>query len=73
MEVLGVVGKVLRIRVLATLRVGTVIAMVWIVVVIHVTIKIMRAVKPWPGSDEDAAAEPLRTIVPVGGALVRRG
>ena len=58
---------------LAALRIGPVIAMVRIVVVINMAVKIVRPMKPGSGSDEDAAAEPLRAVITVRGALIRGG
>lgn len=72
MEVLCMVSEPVRIGVFAVGRIRTVIAMMWIVVVIDVTVEVVRAVEPWSGSNKDAAAEPLRAIVAIRCALVRR-
>lgn len=48
------------------------IALAIVEVMIDVSIEMFRPVKPWSGSDEHAACEPLRAIVPIGGAVVRR-
>jgi hypothetical protein len=48
------------------------IAMLWIKAVINMAIEVVRAVKPWAGSDEDASGEPLGSVVPIWSAVVRR-
>lgn len=54
----------------STLRIWTNVAVMWIEAVINVTTKIAWAVEPGATSDEDTAAEPLRPVVPVWGAVV---
>lgn len=49
---------------------GTVIAVVGIVAAIYVSVKMLSAVVPGAGSDEDATREPVWPIVTVGGAVV---
>jgi hypothetical protein len=56
----------------ATGRVRAVIAMLRVIVVIYVTVEVITTMKPRTGPDEDAGAEPLRTIVAVGSAVVGR-
>jgi hypothetical protein len=51
-------------------RKWTTVAVMRIEAVINVTIKAVVAVEPGAGSDEDAAGEPLGSIVPVWGAIV---
>jgi hypothetical protein len=72
MKILRMVSEALRIGVFAMCRIGTVVAVMWIVVVIYVAVEIVLAVEPWAGSDENAATEPLGAIVAIGGALIRR-
>jgi hypothetical protein len=55
----------------STFRIWTNIAVMWIEAVINMTTKIAGAVEPGAGSNEDTAAEPLRPVVPVWGAVVR--
>ena len=55
---------------LSTLRLWTNVAVMWIEAVINVTAKVVGAVKPGAGSDEDSSAEPLGPVVPVWGAVV---
>jgi predicted nucleic acid-binding protein len=55
----------------AALRMRSAVAVMRIETVVNVTMKIVRAVEPWPGSDEHAAVEPLRPIVSIWGAVVR--
>jgi hypothetical protein len=47
--------------------------MLRVIVVIYVTVEVITTMKPRTGPDEDAGAEPLRTIVAVGSAVVGRG
>src|SRR6266567_2121017 len=48
----------------------TVIAVMWIKVVIHVAEEAMCAMEPRTGSEKDAPVEPLRPVIPVRGAAV---
>jgi hypothetical protein len=57
---------------ISMLRKRTVVTIMWIEAVIHVTVEAMWAMEPRAGADKNTAAEPLRTIVPVGGAAVWR-
>jgi hypothetical protein len=57
-------------RLVSTLRMWTGIAVIWIEAVINVALKIVGAVEPRAGSDEQAAAEPLGPVVSVGRAVV---
>jgi len=54
----------------STSRKWTTVAVMWIEAVINVTAKVVGAVKPGAGSDEDSSAEPLGPVVPVWGAVV---
>jgi hypothetical protein len=54
------------------LREWTAIAVMWIKAVIYVAVEASRAMKPRAGSNKDTAGEPLRPIVSIGGAAVRR-
>lgn len=49
---------------------GTSVAMIHVIAVVYVTVEASRAVEPRTGSNEDAAAKPLRTIVSVRGASI---
>jgi hypothetical protein len=55
----------------STIRMWTSVALMRIEAVINVAVEVVRTVEPRAGSDEHAAAEPLRPIVSVGGAIVR--
>jgi hypothetical protein len=52
--------------VIATVRYRTSITTVDIEMVIYMAAKVIRAVKPRTGTDEDSAGEPFRTVVAVG-------
>src|SRR5258707_12179863 len=56
----------------STSRKWTPVAVMWIEAVINVAAEVVSAVEPGAGSDEDAAGKPLRSIVPVWGAVVCR-
>jgi hypothetical protein len=49
------------------------ISVIGVEVVIDVAVEVARAMEPRAGSDEDAAVEPLRAIVPIRGAAVGSG
>jgi hypothetical protein len=51
----------------------TMVAMVGMEVIVYVAAEVGGAMKPWAGTDEDAAGEPLGAVVAVGSALVGRG
>jgi hypothetical protein len=57
----------------ATIGKFTMVAMVGMEVIVHVAAEVGGSMKPWAGTDEDAAGEPLGAIVAVGSALVGRG
>jgi len=52
--------------VISTVRYRASIATVNIEMVIYMTVKVSRAVKPRASTDEDTAGEPFRTVVAVG-------
>jgi len=54
----------------STCRKWTTVAVMWVEAVINVAVEVVGAVEPRAGSDEDAAAEPLGAVVPVGGTIV---
>src|SRR5882757_3998331 len=56
----------------STSRKWTTVAVMWIEAVINIAAEAVSAVEPGAGSDEDAAGEPLGSIVPVWGAVVGR-
>jgi hypothetical protein len=58
--------------VVSTFRMWTSVTVMWVEAVINVAVKVARTMKPGAGSDEHSAAEPLRPIVAVRGAIVRR-
>jgi hypothetical protein len=55
---------------LSTLRMGTLVAVMWIETVINVALEVVGAVEPGASSDEHAAVEPLGPVVPVWRAVV---
>ena len=59
-------------RPVSTFRMRTSVAMMWIEAVIHMAIKVLGAAEPRAGSDENAATEPLRPVVPVWATVIRR-
>src|SRR5260370_31783224 len=58
---------------ISTRRMWTLVAAMWIEAVINVAAEVVGAVEPRAGSDEHAVVEPLGPVVPVWGAVVRRG
>ena len=58
-------------RLVSTFGMRTGIAMVRIEAVINMAVKFAWTVEPWAGSDENAAVEPLRSVVSVWRAVVR--
>ena len=54
----------------STVRMWTMVAVMWIETVINVAVEVVGAVEPRAASDEHAAAEPLGPIVPVWRAAV---
>jgi hypothetical protein len=73
MEVFHVLRMKISARGFSTGGVWSVIAMLRVVVIVYVTVEVIWAVKPRTRPDEDTAAEPLRAVVAVGSAVVRRG
>jgi hypothetical protein len=59
-------------RVLAASWEAAVIALAVVEMVIHMAVKMPAPMKPRPRADKDTAGEPLRSVVPVRCALVRR-
>jgi hypothetical protein len=57
--------------VVATVRKRTMITMAWVEAVIDVAIETARAMEPGAGTDEHPIHEPVRTVVAVGGAIIR--
>lgn len=57
---------------LASRRHRTAIALPVIESMIDVPVEVVRSVIPRPGADENAARKPLRTVISVRGAVVRR-
>jgi hypothetical protein len=54
----------------STLRMWTLVAVMWIETVINVAVEIVGAVEPGASSDEHATVEPLGPVVPVWRAVV---
>ena len=55
-----------------TLRNRSMVAVSRIVAVVHVTIEMVMTVEPGTCTDEDSARKPVRAVVPVGSAVIRR-
>jgi hypothetical protein len=55
----------------STPRKWTMVAVLWIEVIVNVTMEVGATVEPGAGSDEDASAEPLWPVVSVWSAVVR--
>jgi len=54
----------------STVRMWTMVAVMWIETVIHVAVEVVSTVEPRAGSNEHAAVEPLGPVVPVWRAAV---
>jgi hypothetical protein len=52
-------------------RQRSIVSVVRIKAVVHVTIKAARSVKPWAGSDKYSTDEPVWAVVAIGSAIVR--
>ena len=50
----------------------TVIAVMWIEMIVHMAMESMRAMEPWAGSNEDPIHKPRRSIISVRGAVIGR-
>jgi len=56
----------------AALRITPAIALAIVEVMVNVAVEVLRSVEPTAGPDEDSAVEPLRAIVAIRSAIVRR-
>ena len=56
---------------ISTLRMWTNVAVMWVEAVINVAEEVVGAVEPRASSEEHAAVEPLGSVVPIWGAVVR--
>jgi hypothetical protein len=59
-------------RPVAVMRVFAMVAVFRMVVVVNIAMEVPGAVKPWSGTDKDAASKPLGAVVAVGSAVIRR-
>ena len=59
-------------RMLPALRHRPVISMPVVKMMVYMPVEMIRPVKPRPSADENAAIKPLRTIIPIRCAIVRR-
>jgi hypothetical protein len=59
-------------RLLAARRHGTVITLAIVETMIDVSVEMVRTVEPRSRTDEYATAEPFRTVITIGSAVVRR-
>ena len=64
--------ETMGVEVLLVAWVGSVVTAPRVKMVIDVPIELVAAVIPGAGADEHSAVEPLRTVVSVGGAAIRR-
>jgi hypothetical protein len=71
-EVVDVVDTLRRFRAVAMIWRRAGVSVMNIEMVVHVAAKVSRAVEPRAGTNENAAVEPLRTVVAVGSAVIRR-
>ena len=55
-----------------TVRQRAMISMTWIVPIIYVSIKTMRTMEPRAGANKDSARKPVRSVVAIGSAIIRR-
>ena len=69
-EVCNLIETVLRFGSFAALWHWSLVAVIGMEIVVYMTLKVGRAMKPLASTDEDAARKPLRTVVAVGGAVV---
>ena len=72
LEVLHLIEMLIGIGFLTTSWLGAAIAMFGMEMIIYVAVEAFWAMKPRAGANEDATRKPLRAVVAVGGALVRR-
>jgi len=56
----------------ATMRIFASVAVLGLEVIVYMTSKVLWAMKPGTGADEDATAEPLRTVVSVRSTVIGR-
>ena len=71
-EVRDLVETAASLRMIAAGRVRAVITVIGVESVIHMAVEPFGAVKPWAHADEDAARKPVRAVIAVGSAIVRR-
>lgn|SRR5579862_4947610 len=72
MKILGVMCEVLRIGMIAVVRIRPMIAVVRVEMIIYVSVEIVVAMEPRSGSDENASAEPVGTVIAKGSTVVGR-
>jgi hypothetical protein len=69
---LKISGRCGMLRSFATMRIFAFVAVVGLEMIVYMTSKVLWAMKPRTGADEDATAEPVRTVVSVRSAVIRR-
>jgi len=72
LEVCDLIEMIFRRGSLPTSRHRAVIAMIRMETIIHMAVEALGAVKPWTSANEDATCKPLRAVVTVWCAGVRR-
>ena len=70
-EMVHVVETLRRVRAIAMIWQRSAISVMNIEMVVHVTAKVSRAMKPRAGTNEDTACKPLRAVVAVRSAVIR--
>jgi hypothetical protein len=71
-EVRNPVQTLSRFRPIAASRPWAAITVLRMKTVVYMAMKTLRTVKPWAGTNENAARKPFRTIVSIRRALIRR-
>jgi hypothetical protein len=72
LEVGCLIETLSRLGSVTTIRPAPVVSVLRMEVVIDVAARSFRSVEPWACSNKDAAAKPLRAVIAVRGAIVRR-
>ena len=60
-------------RPFAGMGIFTVVPVICPVAIVDVAMEVLRAAKPWTGTDKDAVGKPLGSVIAVGSATIRRG
>lgn len=71
-EMLDFIEALSRLRTVAAVWMGTVVSVLRMEVIIHMAVKTLRTMKPWTCANKYSTTKPLRTVVAVRRAVVRR-